>query len=176
MEQREKFIPNRKYSIKTGWGDTWYDFLFLLCYVSAYPDYYITYAALICNNHLQQLKTIIGRSHLFCSSSLASSSSSSGLRFSESAGETAGADSTASWEEESGLSTGLPVDSGSGSMPGGEEGHSSWGTEPQDSSRSGLLLAIDIVPTMEGGDRWSWVGAVGRSSSSPSLAVTWLAD
>lgn len=64
-------------------------------------------------------------SHLFCSSSLASSSSSSGLKFSESAGEAAGADNTASWEDESGLSTGLPVDEGSGSMPGGEEGHSS---------------------------------------------------
>lgn len=68
---------------------------------------------------------MLGNSHLFCSSSLASSSSSSGLKFSESAGETAGADNAASWEEESGLSTGLPVDKGSGSMPGGEKGHSS---------------------------------------------------
>lgn len=89
-----------------------------------------------------------GSSNLFCSSSLASSSSSSGLRFSESAGEAAGADSTASWEDESGLSTGLPVDGGSGSMPVGEE-HSSWGRAPLEPSLSGLLLGIDMVVTME---------------------------
>lgn len=80
--------------------------------------------------------------HLFCSSSLASSSSSSGLRFSESAGDAAGAESNVSWEDESGLSTGLPVDEGSASMPGGDEGQSSWAMEP---SLSGLLLGMDMV-------------------------------
>ena len=65
--------------------------------------------------------------HLFCSSSLASSSSSSGLRLSESAGEPAGADSAASWEEESGLSRGLPVEGGEGR------------------SLSGLPLGVDMV-------------------------------
>lgn len=47
--------------------------------------------------------------HRFCSSSLASSSSSSGLRFSESeVGEQVGAD-RASWDEESGLRVGLAM-------------------------------------------------------------------
>lgn len=119
--------------------------------------------------------------HLFCSSSLASSSSSSGLRFSESAGETAGADSAASWEDESGLSTGLPVDGGSGSMPGGEDGHSSWGRAPPEPSLSGLLQSIDMAVMVEwdGGSsygcdrRVSW--SCCWSHSSVSLAVTWLA-
>ena len=66
---------------------------------------------------------------------MASSSSSSGLRLSESAGDTAGADSAASWEEESGLSRGLPVEGGSGSRPAGEEGR----------SLSGLPLGVDMV-------------------------------
>ena len=47
--------------------------------------------------------------HRFCSSSLASSSNSSGLRFSESeVGEQVGAD-RASWDEESGLRVGLAM-------------------------------------------------------------------
>lgn len=47
--------------------------------------------------------------HRFCSSSLASSSSSLGLRFSESeVGEHVGAD-RASWDEESGLRVGLAM-------------------------------------------------------------------
>lgn len=82
---------------------------------------------------------------LFCSSSLASSSSSSGLKFSESAGDSAGADSAASWEEESGLRTGLPVDRGSWSMPEGEEGHSNWGRRPAEPSLSGLQLGMDMA-------------------------------
>lgn len=92
---------------------------------------------------------------LFCSSSLASSSSSSGLRFSESAGDSAGPDSAASWEEESGLSTGLPVDKGSWSMPEGEEGHSSWGRTPAEPSLSGLQLGMDMALGW-GGLRWAW--------------------
>lgn len=112
-------------------------------------------------------------SHLFCSSSLASSSSSSGLRFSESAGEAAGADSSVSWEDESGLSTGLPVDEGSGSMPGGEEGHSSSGGAPLEPSLSGLPLGRDMAVTMEW-DGWSSVGVIrGSSSLTVGLPPQW---
>lgn len=92
-----------------------------------------------------QLHDFCFRTHLFCSSSFASSSSSSGLRFSESAGDKAGAESAASWEEESGLSTGLPVDKGSWSMPGGEDGHSNWGRTPAEASLSGLQLGRDMA-------------------------------
>lgn len=92
-----------------------------------------------------QLHDFCFRTHLFCSSSFASSSSSSGLRFSESAGDKAGAESAASWEEESGLSTGLPVDKGSWSMPGGEDGHSNWGRTPAEVSLSGLQLGRDMA-------------------------------
>lgn len=95
------------------------------------------------------------RTHLFCSSNFASSSSSSGLKFSESAGDSAGADRAASWEEESGLSTGLPVDRGSWSMPDGEEGHSKWGSAPAEASLSGLQLGMDMA--LELGGTWlSW--------------------
>lgn len=59
--------------------------------------------------------------HRFCSSSFASSSSSSGLRFSESeVGEHAGAELTeerASWEDESGLTAGDAMAAGAGSVP-----------------------------------------------------------
>ena len=97
--------------------------------------------------------------HLFCSSSLASSSSSSGLRLSESAGDTAGADSAASWEEESGLSRGLPVEGGSGSRPAGEEGR----------SLSGLPLGVDMVA--EGAEPVEELGAaVGGSLLAGELA------
>lgn len=68
---------------------------------------------------------------------MASSSSSSGLKFSESAGDAAGAD-------ESGLSTGLPVDGGSGSMPEGE-GHSSRSAAPLEPTLSGLPLGTDMA-------------------------------
>lgn len=54
-------------------------------------------------------------SYLFCSSNLAKSSNSSGLKFSESeVGEHAGMELTeesASWEEESGLTAGLAISS-----------------------------------------------------------------
>ncbi len=96
--------------------------------------------------------------YLFCSSSLARSSSSSGLRFSESAGEAVGAESAASWELESGVSTGLPAKGGSVSSPGGELRSSSW-TEPAiPPSLSGLLLGLDMTEEPRTGKVKQWRG------------------
>lgn len=118
------------------------------------------YLSLKLNKPNVHVSVCVWPAYLFCSSNLARSSSSSGLRFSESAGETAGAERAASWELESGLSTGLPTESGSASGPTGEPRFSSWTDPVTRPSFSGLLLWLDMTTKSK-----CWVQVKGQAVS-----------
>lgn len=126
----------------------------------SFSFFLMLYRSLKLNEPNEHVYVCVWPAYLFCSSNLARSSSSSGLRFSESAGETAGAESAASWELESGLSTGLPTESGSASGTAGEPRFSSWTDPVTPPSFSGLLLGLDMTTKPK-----CWVQVKGQSVS-----------